>query len=549
MDLKDYERAKFELAAILRDATAILHHEGSDLRDPFIELFSRLAEDRFNLVVVGRFSRGKTSLMNAMLDTDRLPTGIVPLTSVITTVSYGSSERVFIEHEGWRLAQEVPLNALPNFVTQQGNPGNRRGVAVARVELPAELLRHGFHFVDTPGLGSSIVENTHTTERFLPEADAFVLVTSYDSPLSEEELRVLHGTVRGGARLFLVINKHDLVSPKERAQVLDHVHGQACQIFGSPPHIFSVSAREAVEAAKQQDRERFRASGVPDLTNELARFLLTEKQEQFLLIMCNRVADALRFVPKASEHTERLRLLHQEIARFRPDATPLPPRTDAGMADGISQFSGCSICARLEHGIYEQLCGFQYDLSVRRDVQARFAEAGGLCPFHTWQYEAIASPRGTCLGFPNLLEHLAAQLLETAATSAPPAFSAEIRKLEATSEGCDVCQIRVKLERTAIATMAQTFTADARPKARFSGLCLHHLRLLVQAIGPGETAKTLLVEEARLMNRVSEDMRRYALKHDGVRRHLASEEEHGAAKRALILLAGHRNLNGCWRVD
>jgi len=37
------------------------------------------AEDRFNLVVVGRLSRGKTSLMNAIMGTDRLPTGMVPL--------------------------------------------------------------------------------------------------------------------------------------------------------------------------------------------------------------------------------------------------------------------------------------------------------------------------------------------------------------------------------------------------------------------------------------------------------------------------------------
>lgn len=55
--------------------------------------------------------------------------------------------------------------------------------------------------------------------------------------------------------------------------------------------------------------------------------------------------------------------------------------------------------------------------------------------------------------------------------------------------------------------------------------------------------------EATLMERVSEDMRRYALKHDGVRRDLASEEELSAAKRALILVAGHRNVNGLWKLQ
>jgi predicted GTPase len=58
------------------------------------DLFARLAEDRFNLAVVGRFSRGKSSLMNAILGSERLRTGVVPLTSVITTVTYGSQERM-----------------------------------------------------------------------------------------------------------------------------------------------------------------------------------------------------------------------------------------------------------------------------------------------------------------------------------------------------------------------------------------------------------------------------------------------------------------------
>jgi hypothetical protein len=35
--------------------------------------------------------------MNAILGTDRLPTGIVPLTSVITSVGYGTKEQVILQ--------------------------------------------------------------------------------------------------------------------------------------------------------------------------------------------------------------------------------------------------------------------------------------------------------------------------------------------------------------------------------------------------------------------------------------------------------------------
>jgi predicted GTPase len=200
MDLREYEQTKFQLAELLRSSGAASSELPQQVQNQVRELFSRLAEDRFNLVVVGRFSRGKTSLMNAVLGTDRLPTGIRPLTSVITTVTYGSKESAVIHLAGLGIPQDVPLAALPQYVTEQGNSGNHRRVTIAQVPLPIELLRRGFHFIDTPGLGSPIVENSRTTERFLPEADAFVLVTSYEGPLSDEEVRFLRGASIPGQR-------------------------------------------------------------------------------------------------------------------------------------------------------------------------------------------------------------------------------------------------------------------------------------------------------------------------------------------------------------
>jgi len=190
--LAEYERAKFALADILRGLGG--PKAGSKERDAehLRNLFARLSEDRFNLVGVGRFNRGKTTLMNAMLGMDRLPMGVVPVTSVITSVTYGSEPKVVLHYRHTSLFMDIPLEQLAEHVTERGNPGNARGISVAEVQLPADILRHGFRFVDTPGLGSTITENTRTTERFLPESDALLLITSYDSPLSEEEERVLH---------------------------------------------------------------------------------------------------------------------------------------------------------------------------------------------------------------------------------------------------------------------------------------------------------------------------------------------------------------------
>src|SRR6266478_8403264 len=202
--------------------------------------------------------------MNAILGTDRLPTGIRPLTSVITTVAYGSKDQAVIKFIGFHIDRKIPLEELPGYITEKGNSGNVRRVRVAEVQLPAEFLRRGFYFVDTPGLGSPILANTRTTEEFLPEADAFVLVTSYESPLSDEELR----TLRSGSsrRTFIVVNKHDLASPDEQADALRYMHEQLNGLLGNESlRIFSVSARDGLEAKQTGDAQRLAASGIPAL--------------------------------------------------------------------------------------------------------------------------------------------------------------------------------------------------------------------------------------------------------------------------------------------
>lgn len=59
MDLLQYEHFKFDLAAVLRAADARLPASSPRHETDVRELFARLAEDRFNLVVVGQFSRAR----------------------------------------------------------------------------------------------------------------------------------------------------------------------------------------------------------------------------------------------------------------------------------------------------------------------------------------------------------------------------------------------------------------------------------------------------------------------------------------------------------
>jgi hypothetical protein len=187
-DLRTYTKAKQSVAELVRRLESHFRHADDEFRaNACRELMVKLAEDRFTLAVLGQFNRGKSSLMNAIMGRQILPTGVLPLTSAITVLRYGSQERLVVQRKGWTFAQATPFSALAGIVTQQGNPGNEKQIERVYVEMPLPFLRRGLEFVDTPGVGSAVDANTSTTMDFLPRCDAALFVTSVDTPLTAVE--------------------------------------------------------------------------------------------------------------------------------------------------------------------------------------------------------------------------------------------------------------------------------------------------------------------------------------------------------------------------
>jgi Dynamin family len=112
---------------------------------------------------------------------DELPTGVVPLTSIVTTIARGDADRLRVYFADGR-EEERPLDELAEYVTEARNPTNRLGVELARVELGHDLLRAGVELVDTPGIGSIHSHNTEVARAFLPRVDAALCVPRLRHP-------------------------------------------------------------------------------------------------------------------------------------------------------------------------------------------------------------------------------------------------------------------------------------------------------------------------------------------------------------------------------
>jgi GTP-binding protein EngB required for normal cell division len=504
--------------------------------------------------------------MNALLGGDHLPTGIVPLTSVITTVRYGSQKQVVLNFDDSGMRRKVPISQLAEYVTQQSNPGNVKHVAYAEIELPVEILRRGFFFVDSPGLGSSIPENTRTTEQFMPEADAFILVTSYESPLSEEEDRILHRIRLTNKKLFIALNKQDTVTAEERQQALNFVEERLERFsFLETPHIFSISAREALEAKESGSEDHLTTSGLPALENELLRFLTEERAQSFLTNMYERVRTFLTSRLRSESEPSRkgaYNLLIERLLDLRRSSGETEQKTErASAADGesivttsrleLERHVGCWICGSVLDAILQFLRQYQYDLTINPQTQHEHAERGGFCSLHTWQYENMSSPYGVCTAYAELAHRISGEITRLAEESTRTIVSLESpRTLVATVDTCRVCEVRIEAEKKAVQVAVDAaLDADGGIDKRMRACCLPHLVLVARALGPGRPVQSLLTLHAKLMERVAEDLQRYALRHDALRRYLTSEEERQASQLALLLLGGHRSVGAPWAVE
>src|SRR2546421_5760006 len=131
------------------------------------ETAAKLAEALVYVAVIGEFKRGKSTLINALLGEDVLPTGITPVTAVPTLVRFGPAARA-VSHRTDGSAAPLPLAQLPDYVTERRNPGNRKHLREVVVEHAAPLLASGLVLADTPGTGSVHRHNTETTTAFFP---------------------------------------------------------------------------------------------------------------------------------------------------------------------------------------------------------------------------------------------------------------------------------------------------------------------------------------------------------------------------------------------
>jgi GTP-binding protein EngB required for normal cell division len=287
-------------------AAALVRRFGLTSLAPTLRACEALSGDEpIDVAALGQFKSGKSSLLNAVLGEPAFPVGAVPVTAVVTRAAAGPTRVARVTRLDGGV-EEAALDRLRDFVTEAGNPGNRRGVAVADAFTPAMGDWPGLRLVDTPGLGSVLTHNSEATRAWMPNAAVALVTVSAERPLSDEDRRLVAEARQTAPRVVVVLTKVDLLTEAERVEVAEFLDRALREGFGDAIPILPFSTRAEPERWVRQFRETV-LRPVAGIVAEERRAALALKLASLARACHGYLTVGLRAAERADADRERLR--------------------------------------------------------------------------------------------------------------------------------------------------------------------------------------------------------------------------------------------------
>ena len=269
--------------------------QGTKQGDVIKGLIERLSNDKLRVLIVGRFSAGKSTFINALVGERLLPATPTPTTGVLCKISYA-------EESG----KKVTLYPKDNSTTGEGKPFNISVEELTdhikidhisdsesevtsrykRMELfwPLDLCANGVELIDSVGLDDPDSRDSITMD-YASSADAVLYVMKSLDCNSKKDLDTIH-LLRslGYESLFFMITYYDQI--KESALMGEQSEEQFKEIvlknlapltdLGANGVRF-VDSRGALLGRMENDESKVIESGIEGVEQALESFLVEEK--------------------------------------------------------------------------------------------------------------------------------------------------------------------------------------------------------------------------------------------------------------------------------
>jgi replication fork clamp-binding protein CrfC len=315
-DLERIAKVRHEVAASLGKIAETIkkseaegkQHSGelslkADIED--INLASEnLRKGVFRLLVLGDMKRGKSTLLNALIGENLLPSDVNPCTALLTVLRYGPLKKVTVYFNDGTFPEQLSFQEFKQKYTidpteakqlEQQKKQAFPNVDYALVEYPLTLLEKGIEIVDSPGLNDTEARNALSLG-YINNCHAILFVLRASQPCTLEERRYLENYIKNrGLSVFFLINAWDeiregLIDPddtedlKESENRLRRVFqsnlAEYCQVDGHniyEERVFEVSSINALRLRVKDASANLEGTGFPEFMGALNTFLTQER--------------------------------------------------------------------------------------------------------------------------------------------------------------------------------------------------------------------------------------------------------------------------------
>jgi GTPase Era involved in 16S rRNA processing len=207
------------------------------------EIRDKQEDKNLNLSVIGEFSTGKSTFINALIRADILESDILQGTTVAATViRYGHKRNILIKRivEGREKLYEIEeekikdhasfVRSVTEATTKKSDTSKKETVII---EYPSETLKENLVIVDTPGTNVTEVWHEEITSHAIHTlSDASIIVVDAIKPMPISLVTFINSNLQAVIKnCVFVVNRIDLLKPKERDRVIHYIRESVSKTF------------------------------------------------------------------------------------------------------------------------------------------------------------------------------------------------------------------------------------------------------------------------------------------------------------------------------
>lgn len=297
----------------------------------------RASQQTANLLIplVGEFSSGKTTLLNALTDSKKLETATKPTTATIYEIHFGCNkcEANVVLSDG----QVTHFDDLGELKNDQLSDAQIVTVFDTSTKVPSSTI-----LVDTPGLSSPVVKHRQVLVDFLPSADAILLIVDINQQVTRSLTDFIDMIKLSKRPVYIVLTKSDTKSVSEIEAAKQYI-ADNCKL--------PVQQVVVVSAAKDNMSELYALlETIQKSKNEILAKVDGQRIKDLAQILVNRVDEML--TASSSDENLDMEIRHQQL-----DLDKIKRNINRlidSMASDICE-DGTKISRRFEDSMYEKL--------------------------------------------------------------------------------------------------------------------------------------------------------------------------------------------------